>query len=125
MARPTRGTRAEWRDGCRRRLHRVWRLSNNYWARVISVPHPGATQETDRRVAALLASLFVSLDAGDTTVADLARHAGLAHETVRRLWRNPGGRLRYGPGFFIVAALAEAQAMSLDELARQVQVADG
>ena len=95
--------------------------SNSYWTTVIGVPHPGASAETEERVDRLVRVLLGSLDAGSTTVAELARVAGLEHETVRRLWRNPGGRLRYGPGFFIVDALARAEGLSLDALAARVR----
>lgn len=85
------------------------------------MPHPGASAETEERVDRLVRVLLGSLDAGSTTVAELARAAGLEHETVRRLWRNPGGRFRYGPGFFIVDALARAEGLSLDALAARVR----
>lgn len=65
----------------------------------------------------LVARLFEGVEAGEPTVGDIAKEAALSHETVRRLYRNPGHRLRYGPGFFIVAAIARARGISLDDLA--------
>lgn len=81
------------------------------------MPRPPASDASERRVARLVDLLFGSLGDDGETIADLARAAGLEHETVRRLWRNPGGRRRSGPGFFVVAALAQARGVSLDWLA--------
>jgi len=83
----------------------------------VGVPRPSATPDTERRVELLLGALFKDLDRGGETIADVARHAGLAHETVRRLWKNPTGRDRSGPGFFVVAAIARARGISLETLA--------
>ena len=85
------------------------------------MPRPSATHQTEQRVQRLLVELLRPLDSGEMTVAKLATEAGLGHETVRRLWRNPTGALRYGPGFFIVAALAAATNVSLDDLVMKVR----
>lgn len=69
-----------------------------------------------------MALLFAGVGENGHTVADVARGAGLGHETVRNLWRNPSGKERYGPGFFIVAGIAKARGLSLDELAQSVMV---
>ena len=74
---------------------------------------------TERRVQHLLELLFRGLGEGDETVADVARRAGLGHETVRNLWRNPGMRRRTSPAFFVVAAIARARGISLDVLAAE------
>lgn len=81
------------------------------------VPRPSATPETERRVEVLLGALFKDLGRGGETIADVARDAGLAHETVRRLLKNPTGRDRSGPGFFVVAAIARARGVSLETIA--------
>ena len=93
--------------------------SNSYWRYHHRVPRPRATDASERRVARLVDLLFRGLGDGSETIADVARSAGLEHETVRRLWRNPGGRRRSGPGFFVVAALARARGVSLDRLASE------
>ncbi len=62
-------------------------------------------------------ALFRGLEEDGETVADVARRSGLRHETVRRLWRNPGNRRRTSPAFFVVAAIARARGVSLDQLA--------
>ena len=67
----------------------------------------------------LIDLLFRGLGDDGETVADIARRSGLGHETVRRLWRNPGGRKRTSPAFFVVAAIARARGVSLDELAEE------
>ncbi len=76
---------------------------------------------TEARVARLARLLFRSVDDGVLTVAQLARDARLEHETVRSLRVNPSQRQRYGPGFFIVAALARAQGLSLDAIADELE----
>lgn len=83
------------------------------------MPHPRATDVTEARVRRLTGALFAAVDDGNLTVAQLAEAAGLKHETVRRLRVNPAQRNRYGPGFFIVAAIAQAQGLSLDEIATE------
>jgi hypothetical protein len=93
--------------------------SNNYWTSLTTVPRPAATDATERRVAILVDRLFSGVGDGSESVAAVARSAGLGHETVRRLWRNPGGRRRSGPGFFVVAAVARARGVSLDWLASE------
>jgi hypothetical protein len=70
-------------------------------------------------VARLVDLLLGNVGDDGQSIAAIARTAGLEHETVRRLWRNPGGRKRSGPGFFVVAALARARGVSLDWLASQ------
>lgn len=83
------------------------------------MPRPCASAASEQRVARLVELLFEGLgDQGDT-IADVARGAGLEHETVRRLRRNPGGRYRTSPGFFVVAALARFRGLSLDWLAAE------
>ena len=86
------------------------------------MPRPGASTISEDRVSRLIALLFTGVGETGHTVADVARSAGLGHETVRSLWRNPSGKERYGPGFFIVAGIARARGLSLDELARSVMV---
>lgn len=73
--------------------------------------------ETEARVAHLTEVLFRGLADGGDTVAAVARRSGLGHETVRRLWRNPGNTKRTSPAFFVVAAIARARGVSLDQLA--------
>jgi transcriptional regulator with XRE-family HTH domain len=70
-------------------------------------------------VAHLIDVLFRGLGEDGDTVAEIARRSGLGHETVRRLWRNPGGRMRTSPAFFVVAAIARARGISLDRLAEE------
>lgn len=89
-----------------------------------SVPRPSATPDTERRVDMLLGALFKDLGKGGETIADVARNAGLAHETVRRLCKNPTGRDRSGPGFFVVAAIARARGISLETLADATLMAE-
>ena len=81
------------------------------------MPRPPASQQTEQRVDRLMNLLFDGMDAAEETVASLARQAKLGHETVRRLRRNPGARLRTGPSFFVVASIARARGLSLDRLA--------
>lgn len=64
---------------------------------------------------ALVDQLFVGVNDGEVTVAEIAKRAGLGYETVRSLLRGTS-RPRYGPGFFIVAAIAHARDLSLDAL---------
>ena len=81
------------------------------------MPRTPGTIESESRVALLVDTLFQGIGGDGDTVADLARRSGLRHETVRRLWRNPGGRKRTSPAFFVVAAIARARGLSLDQLA--------
>jgi len=86
------------------------------------VPRQRATDADDEKVERLVSVLLGDLDRVEAseTVASVAREADLGHETVRRLLRNPGGRLRSGPSFFVVAAIARARQISLDRLASAV-----
>ena len=84
-----------------------------YYARM---PRPKADTISEQRVRRLVARLFDGLEASGETIADVARRADLGHETVRRLQRNPTGAERSGPGFFIVAAIAKARNIPLDDL---------
>lgn len=81
------------------------------------MPRPAADVTSERRVAQLVTLLFDDFGRDGETIADLARDAGLSHETVRRLHRHPDGKDRYGPGFFVIAAIARARGVSLDHLA--------
>ena len=83
------------------------------------MPRPPANQQTDQRVDRLMNLLFDGIESSGDTIASLARRCGLGHETVRRLHRNPGGRLRTGPSFFVVASIARARGLSLDQLAER------
>lgn len=83
------------------------------------MPRPCASAASEARVARLVDRLFDGLEDEGKTIADVAREAGLEHETVRRLCRNPGGGYRTSPGFFVVAALARARGLSLDWLAAE------
>lgn len=76
-----------------------------------------ADQRTDQRAERLRVMLFDGIEDAGESVASIARRCDLGHETVRRLYRNPGGRLRTGPSFFVVAAIARARGLSLDYLA--------
>ena len=78
-----------------------------------------ASEETQGQVDRLVSLLFEGVGPPNETIADVARNAGLGHETVRRLNRNPGGGSRSGPGFLVVAAIAKARNLSLDHLARR------
>jgi hypothetical protein len=80
------------------------------------MPRTKADSISERRVNQLVSQLFSGLETSGETIADIARRADRAHETVRRLHRNPTGANRSGPGFFIVAAIAKARSISLDEL---------
>ena len=84
-----------------------------YYARM---PRLKADTVSEQRVSRLVARLFDGLEASGETIADVARRADLGHETVRRLQCNPTGAKRSGPGFFIVAAIAKARNISLDQL---------
>jgi len=77
---------------------------------------PG-TAASERRVQRLLDLLFRGVGEGGESIAEVARRAGLGHETVRQLWRNPSRRNRTSPAFFVVAAIARARGISLDGLA--------
>ena len=79
---------------------------------------PG-TLTSEGRVARLVELLLGGLDQERGAVAALARDAGLRHETIRQLLRNPGGRKRISPAFFVVAAIARARGLSLDGLAAE------
>lgn len=81
------------------------------------MPRPPADEEDDARVDRLVGLLFSGFEAERGSIADLARRANLGHETVRRLRRNPGPHLRAGPSFFVVAAIAHARGLSLDQIA--------
>ena len=81
------------------------------------MPRPPADVASERRVAQLVTLLFDDFGRDGETIADLARGAGLSHETVRRLRLHPDGKDRYGPGFFVIAAIARARGVSLDHLA--------
>jgi len=81
------------------------------------MPRTPGTTESERRVSQLIDALFRGVGCDGDTVADIARRSGLGHETVRRLWRNPGDRKRTSPAFFVVAAIARARGVSLDQLA--------
>lgn len=83
------------------------------------MPRPCASASSEDRVARLVDLLFDGLGDQGKTIADVARDAGLGHETVRRLRLNPGGRYRTSPGFFVIAAVARAQGVSLDWLAAE------
>ena len=83
------------------------------------MPRPCASAASEARVARLAYLLFNGARDQGKTIADVAREAGLEHETVRRLCRNPGGGYRTSPGFFVVAALARARGLSLDWLAAE------
>jgi hypothetical protein len=83
------------------------------------MPRRAADERSERRVARLIDLLLGDVEGGGETIASIARAAGLDHETVRRLSRNPGGRMRSGPGFFVVAAIARARGVSLDWLAAE------
>jgi hypothetical protein len=83
------------------------------------VPRPAATAATEGRVSRLVALLFSGFRDERGDIAVLAREAQLEHETVRALLRNPGGRKRTGPAFFVVAAIARARGISLDYLAAE------
>ncbi|MGE3326582.1 MAG: XRE family transcriptional regulator [Acidimicrobiia bacterium] len=81
------------------------------------MPRPPAVAVSERRVEHLVTMLFAEFGRDGETVADVARRSGLSHEAVRRLWRHPDGKDRSGAGFFVVAAIARARGISLDDLA--------
>lgn len=81
------------------------------------MPRTPATSKTEGRVLLLTEVLFRGLDDDGDTVAAVARRSGLGHETVRRLLRNPDNRRRTSPAFFVVASIARARGISLDQLA--------
>lgn len=81
------------------------------------MPRPAATDRSERRVERLVTLLFSDFPRDGETIAEVARSAGLGHETVRRLRLHPDGKDRSGPGFFVVAAIARARGISLDRLA--------
>lgn len=87
------------------------------------MPRPAATDLSERRVEQLVTQLFTEFPRDGETIAEVARAAGLAHETVRRLRLHPDGRDRSGPGFFVVAAIARARGVSLDRLAESTAAA--
>lgn len=84
------------------------------------MPRPPATAESEARVRRLSELLFTAVADETSTVAQIARDAGLCHETVRRLCVSPAESFRYGPGFFVVAPIARAQGLSLDAVAREL-----
>jgi len=92
---------------------------------VVGVGRRSATVASEGRVARLVELLFVGVRDDHGAIAEVARDAGLEHETVRRLMRNPGDRRRTSPGFFVVAAIARARGLSLDTLAAQTLDASG
>jgi hypothetical protein len=81
------------------------------------MPRQPADEEQDARVSRLVVQLFSGFEDERGSIADLARRANLGHETVRRLRHNPGPQLRAGPSFFVVAAIANARGLSLDQIA--------
>lgn len=81
------------------------------------MPGRRADQQTDQRVERLRLMLFDGIENSEESVASIARRCDLGHETVRRLYQNPGDGLRTGPTFFVVAAIARARGLSLDSLA--------
>lgn len=81
------------------------------------MPGCRADRQTDQCVERLRVMLFDGIEDDGESVASLARRCGLGHETIRRLYRNPGDSLRTGPTFFVVAAIARARGLSLDSLA--------
>ena len=83
---------------------------------VNAMAFPHATALTPH-LAQLVTLLFDDFGRDGATIAELARGAGLSHETVRRLRLHPDGTDRYGPGFFVIAAIARVRGMSLDHLA--------
>lgn len=84
------------------------------------MPRPPGTRATEARVRQLSSLLFAGVAEGTTTVAEIAREAGLRHETVRKLYASPTDSYRYGPGFFIVVSIARAQGLSLDTIVRRL-----
>lgn len=90
--------------------------TNNYWY-FGQVARHRASAETNTQVDQLVQALFLGAEASGESAADIARRADLNPETVRRIWRNPGSRSRSGPSFLIVAAIAKARDISLDDLA--------
>lgn len=85
------------------------------------MPRPKASDVTEARVTRLVQVVLAPVIEDRLTVAALAREANLQHETVRRLLLNPSGKPRYGPGFFIISALARAQDLSLDYVAQRAE----
>lgn len=74
---------------------------------------------TERRVSRLVQLLFNDFADERGAIAALASAARLEHETVRALLRNPGGRKRTSPAFFVVASIARARGISLDAIAEE------
>ena len=83
------------------------------------MPGGRADLQTDQRVERLRIMLFDGIEDAGESVASIARRCDLGHETIRRLYRNPGDGLRTGPTFFVVAAIARARGLSLDSLAER------
>ena len=81
------------------------------------MPRPCADLQTDQRVERLRTALFDGFEDARGSIASIARRSDLGPEAVRRLYRNPGPRLRTGPSFLVVAAIARARGLSLDNLA--------
>lgn len=100
------------------RRHQWLDESNSYW-KSAPVPRPAATVASEGRVSRLVELLFSGFSEERGAIASLASDARLEHETVRALLRNPGGRKRTSPAFFVVAAVARARGISLDVLAAE------
>lgn len=81
------------------------------------MPRPLATEETERRVRELVAALFDGFEPQWGAIAELAARADVNAETVRQLLKNPKGRNRFDAGFFLVADVARARGLSLDDVA--------
>lgn len=84
------------------------------------MPRPGATETSEARVQTLVSTLFDGFDRQAESLSDLAEAADLGYETVRSLLRPPARQLRSGPGFLVVASIARARGVSLDEIAAQI-----
>ncbi len=82
-----------------------------------------ASEQTRVRVERLVTELFAGFPEPDETVAGLAARAGLQHETVRVL--HNGTTARSGPGFLVVADIAHARGISLDQLAARIRDSNG
>ncbi len=76
-----------------------------------------------RRGTVIVTELFAGFPEPDETVAGLAARAGLQHETVRVL--HNGTTARSGPGFLVVADIAHARGISLDQLAARIRDSNG
>jgi hypothetical protein len=85
---------------------------------------PKGSEKSEQRVQRLVDGLFSGFPGPGESVASLASSASLRHETVRSLLKNPQSRRRAGPGFLVVARIAEARNVSLDALAASVLAVD-